>query len=47
MSDEREDNVVAGVLIYPRDIILQVLQIEIVRRSFEDDKVDEEAACWV
>ena len=47
MIDEREDNVVAGVLISPGDILLQVLQAEIARRSFEDDKVDEEAACWV
>lgn len=45
MIDEREDNVVAGVLISPGDILLQVLQAEIARRSFEDDKVDEEAAC--
>lgn len=46
MVDERGDNVVAGELISSRDrdILLQVLQAETVVRSFEDVKMDEEAA---
>lgn len=44
MTYERGYNVVAGELISPRDILLQVLQAEIVRRSLENVKVDEETA---
>ena len=46
LIDERGYNVVAGE-ISPRDILLQVLQAEIVLRSFEDVKVDEEVASSV
>jgi len=44
--DERGDNFVAGELISSRDrdILLQLLQAETVGSSFEDVKMDEEAA---
>ena len=46
LIDERGHNVVAGEPTSPRDrdVLLQVLQAEIVRSSFEDVKMDEEAA---
>lgn len=49
MVDERGDHVAAGELISSRDtdILLQVLQAETVGSSFEDVKMDEEAASWV
>lgn len=49
MVDERGGNVLAGELIssWNTDILLQVLQAETVGSSFEDVKMDEEAASWV
>lgn len=49
MVDERGGNVLAGELIssWGTDILLQLLQAETVAGSFEDVKMDEEAASWV
>lgn len=49
MVDERGGNVLVGELIssWNTDILLQVLQAETVGSSFEDVKMDEEAASWV
>ena len=49
MVDERGGNVLAGELIssWDTDILLQLLQAETVGSSFEDVKMDEEAASWV